>query len=421
MNFKARLMTSKVFDRRKFLGTLSASTVGGLFINSLSPFSAVQAQSSLTISQEANEYLFTSGLTYLNTGTLGPCRRETIEESKRAWEELESLPIKFYGKWGAESLAESTRTIAAKFLGCDVSEIVNTMSTTDGMNAIAQGLHLKTGDRILTTDQEHGGGALCWKYFAKYYGVVIDTISIPPGESTDEMILNKINDSITSGTKLISVSHIFSSTGLRLPIAKISALSRSKGLLCIVDGAQAAGAVNVNLKELGCHAYATSGHKWLMGPKGTGLLYLSKEVQDIIRPMQFETSFNTYNDSNGVVNLACILGLGKAIEYLESTGITIVEQHNLSLRNKLCKNLADLNNLTLASPASGQLISPLLAYRLPENIESGAFTRMLFNKYKLSIRPTQKQFFNGIRFSVHIFNTEKEIDYASEILHKEIT
>jgi cysteine desulfurase/selenocysteine lyase len=65
-----------------------------------------------------NEYLFTEGLIYLNTGTLGPCRRETIEETKKVWEELESLPLKYYGKWGAESLAERTRTIAAKFLGC---------------------------------------------------------------------------------------------------------------------------------------------------------------------------------------------------------------------------------------------------------------------------------------------------------------
>jgi len=75
-----------------------------------------------------------------------------------------------------------------------------------------------------------------------------------------------------------------------MPIAEISSLSRSKGILCIVDGAQVAGAVKVNVKESGCHAYATNGHKWLMGPKGTDLLYLSKDVQHIIRPMQLKSS-----------------------------------------------------------------------------------------------------------------------------------
>jgi selenocysteine lyase/cysteine desulfurase len=203
-------------------------------------------------------------------------------------------------------------------------------------------------------------------------------------------------------------------------IAKISALARSTGILCIVDGAQAAGAIKVNLKELGCHAYATSGHKWLMGPKGTGLLYLSKEVQDIIRPMQFETSYDTYNDSCGVTNLAGILGLGTAIEYIESVGIDKIEQHNLSLRNKLYEKLSDLNRLRVASPTSKHLLSPLLAYRLPDNIERVSFTRVLLDKYNLSIRPTHKQWFNGIRFSLHMFNTEDEVSFASEVLHKEL-
>ena len=332
------------------------------------------------------------------------------------------MPVKFYGKFGAESLAEKTRTIAARFLGCDISEMLITNSTTSGMNAVAQGLRLKAGDRILTTDQEHGGGLLGWKYFAKYSGAVVDTIIIPPGENNAEAILQRIKEGIKKKTKVISVSHVFSSTGLRMPVAEISSLARSKGILCIVDGAQAAGAIKVNVKELGCHAYATSGHKWLMGPKGTGLLYLSKDAQDIIRPMQFEESYNTYNDGNGVVNLACILGLGKAIEYLESIGISKIEEHNLSLRNRLYDRLTQLRNVRIVSPAAGPLASPMLACILPDTFEKSSFVKMLLDKYKLSIRPTHNQFgFNGIRFSLHIFNTEKEVDFASEVLRKQLT
>ena len=415
-------MKSNKYDRKRFLGAISATGAGGLLFNVIAPFSSANAQTnSLLLNQEpGNEYLFAPGLTYLNTGTLGPCRRNTIEESIKAWEELESLPVKFYGGWGAESLKEKTRNIAAGFLGCDVSEMIITGGTTNGMNAIAQGLRLKTGDRILITDQEHSGGLLCWEYFAKYYGVVIDTINIPPGENNAASILNRINDSITSETRVISISHIFSSTGLRVPIAEISSLARSKGILCVVDGAQAAGAIKVNVKELGCHAYATSGHKWLMGPKGTGLLYLSKDVHDIIRPMQFEESYNTYNNSNGVVNLACILGLAKAIEYLESVGITKIEEHNLSLRNRLYERLSDMKNLRIMSPAAGPLASPMLACLLPDTIVRTEFTKMLLEKHKLSIRATHKQWFNGIRFSLHIFNTEKEVDFAADVLHKEL-
>jgi selenocysteine lyase/cysteine desulfurase len=405
-------------SRRKFLTTLGAGAAAGVLID---PAASVFSTRSV-LSAPGGEYLFADGVTYLNTGTLGPCRRDTIRESLKAWEDLESLPVKFYGKFGAEDLAEKTRTTAARFLGCDMSEIVITNSTTNGMNAIAQGLRLQAGDRILTTDQEHGGGLLGWKYLEKYYGAAIDTIAIPPGENSADAILDRIKKKIDKNTRLISVSHVFSSTGLRMPIAEISSIARSKGIFCIVDGAQAAGAIKVNVKELGCHAYATSGHKWLMGPKGTGILYISKDAQSVIRPMQFEESYNTYNDGNGVVNLACILGLGKAIEYLESIGIEKIEEHNLSIRDRLYTRVKKLPNVTVVSPSSGPLSSPMLTLVLPEKIEKVTFVKMLLEKHKLCIRPTHKEFgFNGIRFSMHIFNTASEVDFAADVLQKELS
>lgn len=415
-------MKSDKYSRKKFLATIGAATAGGISLNAILPFSSACAQINSSFSNNSeSEYYFSEALTYLNTGTLGPCRRETVEAVLKMWQDLEILPMKFYGKFGAEELAEKTRGIASKFLGCDISETLITNSTTSGMNAVAQGLRLKAGDRILTTDQEHGGGLLCWNYFAKYYGVIVDKISIPKDENNSESILQKIKDNLKNKTKLISVSHVLSSTGLRMPIAEISALARANGTLCIVDGAQTAGTIKINVKELGCHAYATSGHKWLMGPKGTGILYLSKDAQELIRPIQFEESYNTYNDSNGVVNLASILGLGKAIEYIESIGINKIEDHNLTLRNRLYGKLKDLSNAIILSPSEGSLSSPILTLELKDTFERTSFAKMLLDKYKLCIRATHKEFgFNGIRFSVHIFNTENEIDFASEILNKEL-
>lgn len=413
-------MSANRYNRRGFLGTIAAATAGGVAANSMAPPYAAMAEAASRSATET-EYLFSDGITYLNTGTLGPCRRETVEESTKVWKELESFPLKFYGKFGAEPLAEKTRTIAARFLGCDLGEILITNSTTSGMNAVAQGMRLKKGDRILTTNHEHGGGLLGWKYLAKYYGAVIDTVQIPTDENDPGAIVQKLKDNIRKKTRLISVSHVFSSTGLRMPIAEIAALARANGVLCIVDGAQAAGGIEVNVRELGCDAYATSGHKWLMGPKGTGILYLSRAAQDRIRPIQFEESYNTYSDGNGVVNLACILGLGRAIEYVESVGIAEVERHNLYLRARLYGKLAGVRNLRLVSPTAASLVSPMLTGVLPDAIDKAAFVKMLFEKYGLSIRPTHKEFgFNGIRFCTHIFNTEKDVDFAADVVRKEL-
>ncbi len=406
-------MNKNKYDRRKFLGAVAA---GGVLANSAFPFSDAAQASAKTKSA----YLFAEGLTYLNTGTIGPCRRETIEESLKMWEELESLPVKFYGGWGAEALAEKTRNIAAKFLGCDLSEIAISTSTTNGMNAVAQGLRLKPGDRVIVTDQDHSGGLSCWKYYEKYDGVIIDTVAIPNTENNAEAIVERFRKVLTEKTKVISTSHVFSSTGLRMPIAEISAFARSKGIFCVVDGAQSAGAIRVNVKELGCHAFATSGHKWLMGPKGTGLLYISKDAQTAIHPMQYERNYNTYG-GNGVVNLACILGLGKAIEYLETVGIEKIEEHNLFLRNRMYDKLKNLTAVKIVSPPAGAFASPMVACVLPDTIKRVELVRMLVDKHKLSIRPTHPEFgFNGIRFCTHIFNTEKEVDYAAEVLRKEL-
>ena len=388
----------------------------------VSPAAAYDAAASFAAGgNSTSEYLFAEGLTYLNTGTIGPCRRETIDASTHAWEELETLPVKIYPAFNAKELAEKTRTTAARFLGCDLSEVMVTTSTTNGMNAVAQGLRLKAGDSVLVSDQEHSGGLHCWQYLEKYHGVKLDRVVIPRDEHNADAIVDRFKKGITKTTKLISVSHVFSSTGLRMPIAEISALARSQGILCIVDGAQAAGATNVNVKALGCHAYAASGHKWLMGPKGTGVLYISKDAQSTIRPMQFDGSYNTYNDGNGVVNLAAILGLAKAIEYLEATGIDKVESHNMSLRNRLYERLRKVPNLTIVSPPPGPLASPMLTCLLSDKFDRQTFVKMLLDKHKLSIRPTHKEFgFNGIRFSIHIFNTSNEVDHAADILAKEL-
>ena len=284
-------MRKDKYNRRKFLSSVGSVAAAGTILNTAFPFSSAQAQvDSALPGQPGDEYLFDEGLTYLNTGTLGPCRKETIEESMNMWKELESFPVKFYGGGGKDPLAEKTRGIAAGFFGCDTSEIMITNSTTSGMNAVAQGLRLKAGDHILITDQEHSGGLMCWNYLAKYCGAIVDKINIPPGENNSVLVLQRIKENLRKETRLVSVSHVLSSTGLRMPIAEISSLARDNGSLCIVDGAQAAGAIEVNVKKLGCHAYATSGHKWLMGPKGTGILYISKDARHLIRPMQFDES-----------------------------------------------------------------------------------------------------------------------------------
>ena len=391
--------------------TLAGGAAAGL-VPTVAPLAPAAAQ---------REFFLTEGLTYLNTGTIGPTRRSTIDATQRAWSMLEANPIAHYGQLAGQPIREETRTIAAKFLGCDLDELALTGSTTAGMNAIAQGLRLGAGDRVLLTDQEHSGGLHCWQYLARHHGVELDVVAIPRAEHRTAAIVDAMAKGVRERTRVISVSHVFSSTGLRMPIAEIAAVARSRGLMCVVDGAQAVGAIRVNVRELGCHAYATSGHKWLLGPKGTGLLYIAKDARATILPMAYENSYDTYSNANGVVNRPAIAGLATAMRYLDAADMAKVEAHNLRLRNRLADRLGTMGGLTVVSPPAGDRASPLLTALLADRFDRRAVVQALLERHQVAIRPTHPEFgFNGIRFSMHEFNTESDVDRAADAVRREL-
>jgi len=413
-------MPSSWNHRRTFLGAMGTTFIGSMISKSWPLSSSYSSKQTHTL-EGKDEYLFENGLLYFLTAALGPCSRKVVDATSAALYELETNPAgKLYGTGEYASLAEKTRQSAALLLGCNENEIMITRSTTDGMCAIAQGLQLKPGDRVLTTDQEHDGGLLCWKYLQKYHGVILDYIKIPPGENNANEILSRMESAVTKETRVISVSHILSSTGLRMPVEAIAEYARSYNILCIVDGAQSAGNIEVNVKRLGCHAYATSGHKWLMGPKGTGLLYISDEVSEIISPMQYEDSRKFYNESIGVGNLPGAIGLGMAIEIARTTGMTSIEKHNMKLRNRIYDGLKSIQKIKIISAPPGPLASPLVTFELPATIDSQDFRIKLLEQYHLSVKMVPKHWLNGIRISPHIFNTEKEVDRLLEILRLEL-
>ena len=412
-------------NRRGFLTDMSAMAVSGLALGSdpvagLGASRAEAGRSELRAeARAASEYLFGDGIIYLDTAALGPTPRVVFDKTVAAWYDLETNPV-FHGYGRLKEAMEGVRARAATFLGCTLDEMVVTRSTTEGMNTIAQGLALTAGQHVLTSDQEHPGGQMCWKHYARRSGVVIDTVTLPLDEHDPALIVDRFAAAITPATRVISVSHVLSSTGLRMPIPELAALARAHGCLCVVDGAQAAGAIAVNVKALGCHAYATSGHKWLMGPKGTGLLYLSAETTGVIDPMLLEDGSGVYVESTGVRNIPGVLGLGAAIDAMTAIGMPAVEARNVSLRNRLYGELHHIPRLTVVSPPPGPSTTPLVTCRIPDAVDSAAFIATLRNKYRLVVKKVPTNWLNGIRISTHIFNSPSDIDQLTRALRIEL-
>jgi len=415
-------MTDASPSRREFLSAMGAISALGLVSFEGWPTAASQAAAARVPRGLAapEDFLFASELVYLQTGSLGPTPRPVMERTIAAWKELELNPS-FYG-YGAHEHAmdDVVRASAARFLGCKTEELVLTRCTTDGMNTVAQGLTFAAGDRVLTTDQEHPGGRHCWDYVARRFGVAIDVVAIPPGENDAQAIVDRFAKAITPRTRVLSFSHLLSSTGLRMPVAQLSALARSRGCLAVVDGAQAVGGIPVDVKALGCHVYATSGHKWLLGPKGTGLLYLSEELGDRVDIVSVAPNHAAYGDGTGVTSLPSVLGLGAAVEYVSAMGIDRIEAHNLALRNRLFAALQDVPKVRVMNASSGPLASGLVTFTLPAERESRAFQLMMRDKHNVELKMVPKNWLNGIRVSTHLFNTERDVDRLIIALKSEL-
>lgn len=405
-------------SRRSFLASVGAlSALEALPPRLASPASATAL--GLRGLAAADDYLFAPGLVYLQTGSLGPTPRPVMDRTLDAWKELERNPVLF-GYGAQEQAMEDVRAQAAGFLGCKKEELVLTRCTTEGMNWVASGLRLGPGDRVLTTDQEHPGGRACWDYAARRYGATIDTVAIPAGENDEAAIVDRFARAMAPRTRAVSFSHVLTSTGLRMPVAALSALARERGAIAVVDGAQAAGGIAVDVKALGCHVYATSGHKWLLGPKGTGLLYLSEDLGDRVDPIALQGGRAAYSDSSGVCNLPGVIGLGAALLYLNAIGVAKVEAHNLRVRNGLYEALQRVPSLRIVSPPPGPLASPLVTYELPAMVDSKAVQVRLMERHGVVVKVVPRQWLNGNRISTHLFNSEGDGEALLQALKAEL-
>ena len=214
-------------------------------------------------------------IAYLNAGSYGPLTAAAGEAvAKTLAVELQE------GRLGSKqferirTLKDVTRAGFAIVLGCDADEVALTTSTTAGMNFACWGLDWRDGDEVVTTDVEHLGGLAPLYILENRFGVRIRMVNT---DARGENLLDGIEAAIGSRTRAVVVSHVSWSAGIVLPLQEIAELAHRAGALLIVDGAQSAGAIRLDMRALGVDAYAIPGQKWLCGPEGTGALYVSRE------------------------------------------------------------------------------------------------------------------------------------------------
>jgi cysteine desulfurase/selenocysteine lyase len=335
---------------------------------------------------------------------------------------------------------ESARDKVARFIGADSSdEIIFTRGSTESINLVASiwgHAFLKPGDIILYTGMEHHSNLVPWQLAAQKSGASVRHIPVLEDGTLD---LENIDILLTENVKLLTCVHVSNSLGTINPVKALCAKARALGITTLIDGAQAVGHMPVNVQDIGCDFYVFSGHK-MCAPTGIGVLYGRAEILakmppwhgggEMIDLVTLETS--TYKSAParfeaGTPDIAGVIGLGAAIDYLEGVGIDRIREHGAALTSYAMQRLGELSGIRILGPATcerGSLTAFHLACVHPHDLVEFA------NTHGLALRgghhctqPLMKRFQipGSSRASFYFYNTTAEIDRMMDILHRAVS
>ena len=331
---------------------------------------------------------------------------------------------------------EAARQTVQRFLNAaDQREIIFVRGTTEGINLVAQTYgraNVGAGDEIIISAMEHHSNIVPWQILCEEKGA---HLRIAPINDDGELLLDKFEALLNAKTKLVAVAHISNALGTVNPIARIIELAHSKGVPVLVDGAQAAPHLPIDVRALDCDFYAFSGHK-IYGPTGIGVLYGKRELLeamppyqgggDMIRSVTFEkTLYNQlpYKFEAGTPHIAGVVGLGAALDYLSGLGLEAALAHEQDLLEYGTKALEAVPGLRLVGTAKEK--AGVLSFVM-ENIHPHDIGTIL-DQQGIAIRtghhcaqPVMQRF--GIpataRASLAIYNTRSDIDALVAGIHK---
>lgn len=329
---------------------------------------------------------------------------------------------------------DETRDKIASFVNSNPNEIIFTKNTTEAINMVARSLEFRKGDNIVVSNVEHHSNLVPWLNLQEkgleLRMVKADGKGVVDPESVNEMIDGK--------TRLVSITHISNSLGTVQPVEAISKISEDMGVRCLIDAAQSAGHMQIDLKKLKADFVAFPGHKGLLGPVGTGLLYCAERAQEELKPLNLGGGTVDYVSDNdfkltdapacfegGTQNIAGFIGLGAAIDYLNRIGMSTIQRHTKKLTRNMYQEIQDLEKVTIYG--SPENIYGIVSFNI-NNINPHDLAKILDETKSICVRsgfhcaiPSIKHigaYDSGgtVRASLHYYNTQEEIDILVEIL-----
>ena len=297
---------------------------------------------------------------HLNTGTYGACPIPVLEATIHHLRAFERITRQEHPDLPALHLQ------LEQFLGAWPGSVAIVRNTTEAMNIVAAGIDLNAGDEVLTTTHEHIGGRCCWELLAARRGVVLKMFDPPLDAADDAALVRAWEAAITPRTRVLSISHVLFTTGMIQPVAQLVRLARARGIVSVIDGAHPPGMLTLDLTALDADYYASSPHKWLMAPKGTGLLITRPDRLERTWPLvasgDWAATDHRRFEHVGTANESLVAGLAAAVAFQQRIGREAIEARSRALATMLHDGLSRIRGVTMVSPHAAALRSAMVSF-----------------------------------------------------------
>jgi len=318
-------------------------------------------------------------------------------------------------------LKEEARRALAGYVGADPDEIAITRNTSEGNNSVVNGLDLGPGDEIVIWDQNHPTNNVAWDVRARRWGYTVTRVSTPFGAEADpDTLIAPFLEAITPRTRVLAFSHVSNVSGTALPAAALCAVARERGILTLVDGAQTFGAVELHLHGMGCDFFTASSHKWFVGPKEAGLMYVRRESQERLWPSDVGVGWEGAVDRGaekfenmGQRDDAAVVTMAVAAAFHQAIGPAAVEARVRTLAGRLRERLGErIPEAVFFTPHPEASRAGVVVFEIPGRDHDAIFEGV-YRTHRLGCA-AMHGLFNGLRLSPHLYNTMDQVEVAVE-------
>jgi len=369
------------------------------------------------------------GLTFLNHGSFGACPRAVLDHQANLRAKLEASPVQFMLAVPRE--LEHLRLAVAPFVGAAPEDLAFVRNATEGVNAVLRSLSFEPGDELLTSNHVYPGCLNALRFIAQQSGATVRVVEVPFPIDSPEQVVEAFRSGITARTRLALVDHVTSITGLVFPVASIAQLLRSRGVACLVDGAHAAGMLDLDIAAVGADYYATNFHKWACAPKGAGILWVRSELQEQIHPSVVSHGysepsarrFQAMFDWTGTSDPTAWMCIAKALNFMGGLlrggwPELRAENRRLALRARelLC------NALDVPPPAPEAMIGSMASVPLPPALDpppSGPdplYLELVRRGFETLIQPFPARPGRILRVSAQLYNELEDYERLARVL-----